>query len=475
MNEKKTNLELKTSKKPNHNKKSVGWWVGVIVLILISVTFVLPAYGIGSLFSKNEIVFGSYMGEDIAFKPGNYFYNQVQNLSSQAGANQEAQTMQIWQDAYQNTLLHTVLTHSAEKAGLVAVEDAVNNAILETGYYNDEEGKFDVEKYNETTRTQRNTIYAQVKDSVLANTVLTDYLTTVSSAAEAEFVASMGTSARGFEYANFTASSYPDDLATEYYNANIKDFAALDLSIVNVATQEEADSLAASLASGSASFDDQEGKTDLGLVSFNVLGTMIADDEMKNEIFSTAVDAVSKPYLTAYGYSIFRANSAPTMLDITKKETLDEVKATIASQDSEEVIPYIEKAANEFFANPNWEADNIVTVAATNNNPAGSALLSNFTYTDPNGLLTQASAENYELLFSSDVNQVLAPMQAGNAYIVARATADEEIPAVISSYVYEYYAANQFIQNDLFNSINLNSEYEDNFFNTLLTEVYGAV
>ena len=34
-------------KKP-HKKKSFAWWAGVIVLILISITFILPATGISS-------------------------------------------------------------------------------------------------------------------------------------------------------------------------------------------------------------------------------------------------------------------------------------------------------------------------------------------------------------------------------------------------------------------------------------------
>ena len=474
MNEKKTSLEFKNPKKPNHNKKSIGWWVGVIVLILVSVTFVLPAAGIGSLFSKSEIVFGTYNGKDIAYKPGNYFYNQVQNLYSNAGSNAETQTMQIWQEAYQNTLLHTALTQEAEKAGIKTVEESVNNAILQTGYYNNEDGKFDVQKYNETPKVEKDNIYSQIEDSVLANTVLTDYQTVLSSSAEAEFVAQMGTKARSFEYVPFTSSSYPDADAVEYYTQNIQAFTAMDLSMVVVATEADADALSASLLSGSAKFEDEESKQDLGLVSFSALGSIIYDEEDKNEIFSLAKDSYSTPYLTQYGYAIFKANSTPDVLDITKVETLNEVKAVIASQDSEAVAPFIKEAAEAFSKNPNWDAENKVVVAATNNNPANSGLLSSFAYTDPSGLLAAAGVENNEVLFTAELNETLAPMAANGNYIVARAVADEEIPAMVSSYIYNYYASNQFIPTDLFNSINLNPEYEDNFFTTLLTEVFAT-
>ena len=39
------------------SKKSLAWWAGVVVLILISITFILPATGIGALFAEDSIVF----------------------------------------------------------------------------------------------------------------------------------------------------------------------------------------------------------------------------------------------------------------------------------------------------------------------------------------------------------------------------------------------------------------------------------
>ena len=78
-------------KKP-HKKKSFAWWAGVIVLILISITFILPATGISSLFVDSSIEFGSYGGEPIEYANGSDMYNQYSSLYMQYGGLMEMAT-----------------------------------------------------------------------------------------------------------------------------------------------------------------------------------------------------------------------------------------------------------------------------------------------------------------------------------------------------------------------------------------------
>ena len=91
------------------SKKSFAWWAGVVVLILISITFVLPATGIGALFAEDSIVFGKYNGEKIEYKPGNYFGNQVNSLASQYDSLDMSSLYSVWYQAYQSTVLQTAL------------------------------------------------------------------------------------------------------------------------------------------------------------------------------------------------------------------------------------------------------------------------------------------------------------------------------------------------------------------------------
>ena len=87
------------------SKKSLAWWAGVIILILISITFVLPATGIGAIFTEDSIVFGKYNGEKIEYKPGNYFGNQVSSIASQYETLDMSNIYSVWYQAYQSTVL----------------------------------------------------------------------------------------------------------------------------------------------------------------------------------------------------------------------------------------------------------------------------------------------------------------------------------------------------------------------------------
>ena len=76
----KKNDKDKKPKKKNV-KKSLGWIIGVVVLILISLTFVLPStmfYGD----SSSAISFGKYDGKSIDYTYDSYFYFQLQNYYS---------------------------------------------------------------------------------------------------------------------------------------------------------------------------------------------------------------------------------------------------------------------------------------------------------------------------------------------------------------------------------------------------------
>ena len=118
--DKKDTREAK-AKKP-HSKKSFGWWAGVIILILISITFILPATGISFLFMDDSIEFGRYDGEPIAYENGSYMYNQYINLYTQYGGYMDSNSL-LYQ-AYYNSVLNLALTQKAEKVTASAAKIA---------------------------------------------------------------------------------------------------------------------------------------------------------------------------------------------------------------------------------------------------------------------------------------------------------------------------------------------------------------
>ena len=107
-------------KKPG-NKKSIGWIIGVVVLILISITFILPTT---FLASNHEIIFGSIKGQDVTFT-NQYLQTQASMNASQYGAN--ANSLQgsysIWNNAFLSTIANIALGEMAKDAGAVTTDN----------------------------------------------------------------------------------------------------------------------------------------------------------------------------------------------------------------------------------------------------------------------------------------------------------------------------------------------------------------
>ena len=120
-----------------HQKRSIGWIIGVVVLILISITFILPTTALSG--SGSSIEFGRYNGEKIELEYGNFFYNQISSLASQYPMD-AANSFQIYYQAYYATVFETALRQMAEQAGIRTTDSMVNDAIIQSGYFSNENG-----------------------------------------------------------------------------------------------------------------------------------------------------------------------------------------------------------------------------------------------------------------------------------------------------------------------------------------------
>ena len=184
-------------KKP-HNKKSIGWIIGVVVLILISITFILPTT---FLAGNHEIVFGSIKGKDVALT-NQYFQTQASMLSSQYGA--DANTLQgsytIWNQAFLSTIANIGLNDMAKNAGAKTTDNYVDRAIVNSGFYSSENGTFDPEVYKDASSYEKNTFRSYMEESVPANFVVSDISRAHSSNGEIALVKDISAKARAFDY-----------------------------------------------------------------------------------------------------------------------------------------------------------------------------------------------------------------------------------------------------------------------------------
>jgi len=479
------------------DRKSLGWWFGVIVLILIAITFVLPAAGVGSLFggNSNGIVFGKYDGEDIALEYGNYFYNQYAAIAAESNPQDLTSIYSVYQNAYYNTVFHSAAVKMAEEAGYKAVDENINKLILDQNVYADEDGNFSADKYNETDENTKAMIYNNAKEVLPMAVVQSDVSSVLTSQKEKDFVTRVSSEGRTFKYVAFSSECYPDEDAKAYFEANQDTFRVIDISMMTLSSEDEANTAIADMKAGTKTFSEIASEKSIdgyksqggsvGEVSYHSILDLFGVEETAQKIIGTAEGEYVEPINTGYGYTVVYVNKAaktPEMSDAL----LSGVKAYIASETPDEVKAYTEKAANDFAAAASGDFEKAVAdmglvlndVAITAPNPSGAQLMTNFSITDANGYLNTASASDKDFfasLFTSEEGTVLGPVASGSsAFIVVEvgadgkdSTMDQLIP------MYYDYITSQTAISDLQQSVLNSDKFEDDFQSVFFSQILG--
>ena len=479
-------------------KITVGWVFGMIVLLLIAVSFVLAPAIQAFVGPKNAdgVVFGKYGKEDIKYAYGNYFYDQVQNYGNQyknTGDNATQTLYQIWKSAYDSTVLFTAVNQLASKAGLIAADEVVNRAIINSGAYN-KDGKFDVELYQKATAENKASIEKSIRRSVPYQIVIDDIGSALSSSAEADYVAKMASVGRTFNYVDINASLYPDEKASAYALQNKQLFYSMDLSIISVETEDVAKTLSSAIASGEKTFEEvalssskdnfaaNEGK--VGTVYYFGLVTNFKNPEDATKLLTAKSGDVIGPLEGNGGWSIYRLDSTPLEADYASPALLSTVKAYLVSNDDPIVDDYLLALANDFaqdaqddFASAAEKAElDVVTVGGTPYNIAQSTYLNSFNNTDPQGMLASVvtTKEMGQKLYTAELGTVLEPIKSNTSYLVVQAdeeVADEGMGSYIQMF-YNYLSGSQ-NQQDFSQALYTSDQFEDNFLGTFFSTILG--
>ena len=227
----------------NHPLVYVGT---IVVLVIVVVTFVLVGpsgpmrAGAGP---SGSLVFGSYEGHDIVYYPGSYFAqqrdaiaNQVKNSSTQDPV---ATAQAVWYQAFLATAQHVAILASADKAGVVVTEDAVDRALLTYPGYLDENGKFSESRYNAASSSDKTSTRKLMRENMIQNTVLTDIAGGIRQGSkETDFVAAMFKTERSFSFVSWPFSLFPTDEVRKYGEANKSRFVKIKLSRILVKSGE---------------------------------------------------------------------------------------------------------------------------------------------------------------------------------------------------------------------------------------------
>lgn len=479
-------------------KISVGWVLGMIILILIAVSFVM-APAIEAVVGKktsNGIVFGTYGKEQIKYAYGNYFYDEVQNYADKyksSGTDQTQMLYQIWKSAYDSTVLFTAINQLAAKAGIIAADEVVNRAVINSGTYN-KDGKFDVATYQKASAESKAKVLKSIRRSLPYQIVVSDTGSVLSSTAEAKYISDMASKGRTFRYLNLSPSLYPDTLAAQYALENKQLFYSMDLSVISTQTQDEAKALYDSIKKGETTFEDAATKSSLDSFAKNggAVGKVFYYAVVPN--FKNADDALALlgaksgdiigPFEANGSYSLYKLNSTPAEADYADSATLSVVKAYMASNESSIIDTYLSDLAAKVSAQAKQDGLDaaaetanlkVVDVAATPYNAGGSAYMNSFSNTDPNGMLASVlTTDTGKQMYSAEADTLLDPIKSGTSYLVlevGKDAVDSNMAGYISMF-YNYYSGSQ-NQQDLSQALYTSDLHKDNFLTTFLNVIIG--
>ena len=506
----KKNDKDKKPKKKNV-KKSLGWIIGVVVLILISLTFVLPStmfYGD----SSSAISFGKYDGKSIDYTYDSYFYFQLQNYYSyyvnQYGAEMANNySYNIYYSAYQSALLHEALKEKADKAGIQVSSKSVSDAVVKSGFYSDGTSSFSQEIYNQATDMQHKQIVTWMKESLPTDEVVDAYASAKVSKGETEFISSLSADARNFEFIALTGDMYPDTDAAAYIDSHKDLFQYVSLTRVTYATEAEATAALEAIATGTKTMEEaiaesidsskeSNGKIDK-IYRFSLDGYLAnTSPDSALEIFMAEEGTSIGPVHTSEGYTLFFVDQAATDSDTTNASDLFAAKSYITQYDNEVMKAYLEGKAAEISAEAKADFEGtaekygltINTVSSSAENPGDSQYIASFNYSDAsytsNGSITNgyiysavtADPSFSDKLFSSTLGTVLDPVYTNNAYIIVRpmeATGSTSYLSSMVSSMYSSYVPTQSLT-DYQSSVLNSDKVEDNFISGFLTAAYGV-
>ena len=510
MSEEKTAALAKDSSKEkksgkSKNKKSLIWIIGVVVLILISLTFVLPT----TMFSETSsaISFGSYNGKSIELTNTSYFYYQLQSIYSyysQYYGESAAQnySYSIYYSAFQQALINEAFQEMASKAGFTATNEQIYDAIIDSNYYSDGTNSFSQETYDSATDLQKEQIVAWMKQYVPFQEVQDTILSVPTASAETDFIATLSKERRSVEYIALTADLYPEEDAVAYAEERADLFKTVTYIRATYATEDEATAAMEELAAGTktisdvvASSTDSAAENEGRVTSLRYeLENDITDSEKLDAIFTSDAKTMIGPVQTSEGYTLFYIESAAADPDYTDENVIASIRSYIASNDNDLVKAYLETITDTVYADALEDFEGAaekygVEVQSVSNvalNTGDSQFIYSLNYTSENSsysgastngyIYTQALADSdwFESLFTLESGSVLEPYYANNAYVIAR-TEEAEEDTYMGTYLssmYSYYAAQYGLID--YESRTLSSDkVEDDFFNGYLQAAFG--
>ena len=336
----------------------------VVILVIVVVTFI-GAPVISSAAGSNRPVFGRYAGEEILYQPGNFFARQYEVIAQSLrdagdGANLELQLRLAWREAFNRTVLHKAVLDTASNAGVTVTEARVDEMIAQDPRFQ-QNGRFDAEAFRAASSQERFALRSFHRENAMFDRVITDALNgTKFSSAERGFVGAMTGPQRSFDVVRFPFSDFPDRQVSEFISENPALFTTLDLAIVTLADETEAerirtDALEVGNPFGNLArtysrdlYADQDGQ--IGEAYGYELQQELTDPDDLARLLSLNTGDISEPIETTSGWSIYRAEGEPQEPRLDDLELLSEGRSYLQTYEQGRIQDFVRAEAEAFAA-----------------------------------------------------------------------------------------------------------------------------
>ncbi|MDT3389640.1 MAG: peptidylprolyl isomerase [bacterium] len=504
---KNSKLKVVESKQKKEKKEKMSFkkLMTIIIIAVLALLMVGGLYYVIVLVNQSKAekanAWGTYDGESILIENNNVFYNTLVNDSNLQTAYLNGDYSSLYSsyyNAYQAQVAYMALTKDAKEAGITAPQDLVNDLIIRSGVYSDEDGNFSADLFNASSESSRITVNTYYTNYYPYTAVLSDLQSTILSKQELEFVEGISKVTRSFDYFVINYQAYPDDLAVAYGKEHEDLFLNADVSVISTTSEESANAAYEALKAGTewtevvSTYSEDSYASNGGavgeLAAFAIMPNM-ANAEDIAQLTSLKAGEYTAPIASASGYSIYKLNSDIKAADFTDEATLSAVKYYINQNNPDEVTPYVDAAVGtaSALAQTDFEGaaesvnSDIINVSPVNDNVAGSQYLGTVSSYDSLGYLaeqTQDATVTRELFTAEKgyVTGALHSTEDSGAYIVVRVT-DINDDNVTNSYVttmlYNYYAPQQPAYDRINNALN-SSLHENNFYTQFFTTLFSS-
>lgn len=355
--------EKKTSRAANARNRRL--YIGSLIILIIVVVSFVGAPIISTLGGGGQMVFGQYAGEEIRYQQGNFFARQYEAIAqslrdSGQTADLDLQLRIAWREAFNRTVLHTAILDHAENTGMDVSSDRVDELIASDPRFQSN-GRFDPAAYERIGSQERFSLRNFHRESAIFDQFITDVLTgTKSSAAEREFVAQMSGPERSFDVVRFPFSDFPEAQVRTFAEENPELFTELDLAVVTLATEEEAQQIREqALEPGNPIgnlartysrdlYADQDGE--MGTIYAYELQQEMINPEDVESLTQLEPGEISDPIETTAGWAFYEALDTAEAADLAQDDTLEAVRSYLQNFEQGRIQDFVRSEAEEFVA-----------------------------------------------------------------------------------------------------------------------------